>query len=180
MNKPGTNENWFSRLVEKEVEYADPYEDRGLSIGIVVVGLLMGAFFIAHQTQATGFFTPTFGMLEMILLYGVLLYWIVTSALIIVGQKNLSRDLDLGGLFFAAFAIVWLLVVFPFDFAHFADVAPDSLRFLLQWISNDIARLLMVLSFIVHLGLAIYSAILRLAVYRARARKTPDLRRGNS
>lgn len=171
MNKTEAPKSWFSKLVEKEVEYADPYEDRGLSIGIVVLGVLIGSYCIAHQTRSTGFFTATFGTFEMILLYGTLLYWIVTSALIIVGQKNLSRDLDLGGLFFAAIAVAWLLVVFPFEFAYFADVLPDSLRFVVQWISNDIARVLMVLSFIVHLGLAVYSAILRVSVYRARARK---------
>lgn len=171
MNKTETNKSWFSTLVDKEVEYADPYEDRGLSIGIVVVGVLIGSYCIAHQARSTGFFTTTFGPLEMILLYGTLLYWIVTSALIIVGQKNLSRDLDLGGLFFAAAAVGWLFVVFPFDFAHFADVAPDSLRFLVQWISSDMARVLMGLSFIVHLGLAVYSAILRLSVYKARRHK---------
>jgi hypothetical protein len=159
----------FSALVEREVEYADPHEDRGLSIAIVVVGVLMGLFFVAHQARSTGFFTGAFGGLEMLLLYGTLLYWIVTAALIIVGQKNLSRDLDLGGLFFAAIAVAWLLVAFPFDFAHVADASPDSLRFLVQWISNDIARVLMALSFIVHLGLAIYSAVLRVSVYRARA-----------
>jgi hypothetical protein len=158
----------FSALVAREVEYADPYEDRGLSIAIVVAGVLMGLFFVAHQARSTGFFTGAFGALEMLLLYGTLLYWIVTSALIIVGQKNLSRDLDFGGLFFAAVAVAWLLVVFPFDFAHVADASPDSLRFLVQWISNDIARVLMALSFIVHLGLAIYSAILRVSVYKAR------------
>jgi len=162
----------FSKLVEKEVEYADPYEDRGLSIAMVVVGVLMGLFFVAHQARSTGFFTAAFGALEMLLLYGTLLYWIVTAALIVVGQKNRSRDLDLGGLFFAAIAVAWLLVVFPFDFAHVADTLPDSLRFLVQWISNDIARVLLALSFIVHLGLAIYSAILRVSVYRARAQES--------
>lgn len=171
MNETEQNKRWLSKLVEKEVEYADPYEDRGLSIGIVAVGVLIGSYCIAHQTRSTGFFTATFGTLEMILLYGTLLYWIVTSALIIVGQKNLSRDLDLGGLFFAAIAVAWLLVVFPFDFAHFADMMPDPLRFLVQWISNDIARVLIVLSFIVHLGLAVFSAILRVSVYKARTRK---------
>jgi hypothetical protein len=160
----------LSGLVEKEVEYADPYEDRGLSIAIVVVGVLMGLFFGAHQTRSTGFFTAAFGTLEMLLLYGTLLYWIATSALIIVGQKNLSRDLDLYGLFFAAGAVAWLLLVFPFDLAHAADALPDSLRFLVQWVSSDIARVLMALSLIVHLGLAVYSAILRASVYRARAR----------
>ena len=141
----------FSELVEKEVEYADPYEDRGLSIAIVAAGVLMGLFFVAHQARSTGFFTATFGTLEMLLIYGVLLYWILTAALIIVGQKNLSRDLDLGGLFFAAIAVALLLV---------------------QWSSNDIARVLMVLSLIVHLVLAVFSAALRLSVYRARAQES--------
>jgi len=172
LNKMRAIKSQFSALVEKEVEYADPYEDRGLSIAIVVAGVLMGLFFVAHQARSTGFFTGRFGALEMLLLYGTLLFWVVTSALIIVGQKNLSRDLDLGGLFFAAVAVAWLLVVFPFDFARFADVLPDSLRFLVQWISNDIARVLMVLSFIVHLSLAIFSAVLRVSVYRARAQES--------
>ena len=161
----------FSELVEKEVEYADPYEDRGLSIAIVVAGVLIGLYFVAHQARSTGFFTATFGALEMLLLYGTLLYWIVTAALIIVGQKNHSRDLDLGGLFFAAIAVAWLLVVFPFDLARLADTLPDSLRFLVQWISNDIARVLLALSFIVQLGLAIFSAVLRVSVYRTRAQR---------
>ncbi len=172
-NQAGAIRSGFSELVEKEARGADPYEDRGLSIGIVVVGVLIGSFLVAHQTQSTGFFTAAFGSLEMLLLYGTLLFWIVTSALIVVGQKDLSRDLDLGGLFFAAGAAAWLFVVFPFDFAHVADVLPEPLRFLAQWISSDIARVLMVLSFVVHLGLALFSATIRVSVYRTRAR-TPS------
>lgn len=160
----------FSELVEKEVEYADPYEDRGLSIATAVVGVLIGSYFVAHQAQSTGFFTSAFGRLEMLLLYGTLLYLVVASALIIVGQKSLSRDLDLGGLFFSAVAIAWLFAVFPFEFARLADILPDSIRFLVQWISNDIARVLMVLAFSVQLSLAVFSAILRVSVYRTRAR----------
>jgi len=37
------------------------------------------------------------------------------------------------------------MIIFPFDFAHFADVVPDFLRFLVSWISNDIARVLIIL-----------------------------------
>lgn len=163
--------SWFSRLVKKEVEYADPYEDRGLSIAIVVVGVLVGSYFIAHQVRSTAFFTAAFGSLEIVLLYGTLLFWIATCALIIVGQKNRSRDLDLGGLFFATAAFAWLLVAFPFDFAHLADVAPDSLRFLVQWVSNDVVRVLIALSLILHLGLAVFSAVLRVSVFRMRAQE---------
>jgi hypothetical protein len=109
----------------------------------------------------------------MLLLYGTLLFWIVTSALIVVGKKDLSRDLDLGGLVVAAGAAAWLLVVFPFDFAHVADMWPASLGFLGQWISDDIARALLVLSFVVHMGLAVFSVTLRVSVYRTRARQHP-------
>jgi len=37
------------------------------------------------------------------------------------------------------------MIIFPFDFARFADVVPDFLRFLVSWISNDIARVLIIL-----------------------------------
>ncbi len=92
------------------------------------------------------------------MLYGSLVFWIVTAGLEgVLGQRLLSRLFDtFGGLIFATVATAWLLVVFPFEFAYFADVLPDSLRFLAQWISNDIARVLMVLGIIVHLGAAVY------------------------
>ncbi len=166
-DEPGSGTG-FSRLVQKEVANADPYEDRGMSIAIILAGVLIGSYLIAHQVQSTGLFTASFGPLETLLLYGTLLFWIATCALIVVGQKDRSRDLDLGGLFFAAFAAAWLLGAFPFDFAHLGDLLPGSLRFLAQWISNDVARVLMALAFMVQLGLAVFSAVLRVAVYRAR------------
>ena len=47
---------------------------------------------------------------------------------------------------FGIIASAWFLtVVFPFDFAHFADVVLDFLRFLVSWITNDIARVLIAL-----------------------------------
>jgi type IV secretory pathway VirB2 component (pilin) len=56
-------------------------------------------------------------------------------------------------------ATAWLLVVFPFDFTYFADVLPDFLRFLVQWISNDIARVIIVL-YTIAMGIAaVYAPI---------------------
>ncbi len=166
--------SWFSRLVEKEVEEYDiiPYSERVTSIAIVVVFPLIVLYFVAHQMWSTNFFTATFGTLEMLLLYGSLIAWIVTGALEGFGRKNLSRDFDaFGGLIFSGIGIAWLLVVFSFEFAYFADVLPDSLRFLVQWISNDIARVLMVLLFIVNLVAAVYSAISRVFVRKARKKQ---------
>jgi hypothetical protein len=75
----------------------------------------------------------------------------------------------LGDMFFnitVTIAVIWLFVVFPFEFAYFADVLPDFLRFLLQWISNDIARVPMVLVIIVAPVMAIYYAIMYVFVRR--------------
>jgi len=58
-----------------------------------------------------------------------------------------------------AFSFVWLLVVFPFDFSHFADVLPESLRFLLQWITNDIGWALLLIGAILMAVAAVYSPI---------------------
>jgi len=171
LNKTEAIKSWFFRLAKEDVEDDIPYDERVASVAIVGFGVLIGLYFVAHQTWSTGFFTATFDTLEMLLLYGSLIYWIVTSALMLFGCKNLSRDFDIPGLFFVTVGIAWLFMVFPFDFAYFADVLPDFLRFLVQWISNDIARVLMVLGIILHLALAVFSTILRVFVRKALARK---------
>ena len=97
---------------------------------------------------------------------------IVVAVLEAFGRKNLSRDIDaFGVIIFVTIGGAWLFVVFPFEFTHFADVLPDFLRFLVQWISNDIARVLMMIWIIVNLVAAIYYGILRMFVRKAQARK---------
>ena len=161
--------SYLSKIAEEDMK-DDTNPDTSLSIAIIVVCTLMVLYFVAHQMGATVFFTISFGILEMIMLYGSLIYWIFTCIVLVFGLKNLSRNIDsFGGLIFVVVGTAWLLVVFPFDFAYFADVLPDFLRFLVQWISNDIARVLMVLIIIVHLLLAVYSGILRVFVLKARA-----------
>jgi len=161
----------FSKRAEEELGDDISSEDIGASIFILVVCGFFGLAFITHQTGSTGFFTSKFSPFEMVMLYGILIYWITTSVLILIGQKNPSRNLDsYGGLFFAAFATVWLIVVFPFEFSYFADVLPDFLRFLLQWISNEIALVILILIFIGQLFAAVYAPIERWYVRKARVR----------
>ncbi len=154
------NESWFSRG-KAEAEKGIPFSERVVGISIVVFSILLVLYFIAHQTQSTGFFTAKFGTMEMLLLYGLLISVIISAGLEgVLGLRLHSRLFDVfGGLILAAVCTGWLLVVFPFEFAFFADVAPDSLRFLVGWISNDIARVLMVLAIILYLGAAIYCPI---------------------
>lgn len=174
MNQEESVKNKYSSLIEKELDDIVRKDDIYMSIIIDVFGVLFLLFFIAHQTWSTGFFTAKFGPLEMFLLYGSLFYWIVTCVFLLIGLKNPSRDLDsFGGLIFVTVSLAWLLIVFPFEFAYYADVLPDFLRFLLQWVSNEIAWVLMALGFILHLVLSFYALKIRLMVRKAWALGPP-------
>jgi hypothetical protein len=160
LSKTEKTENWFSRA-KTEAAKGIPREDRVFGVVIVVVSILMMLYFVVHQLNATGFFTSEFEILEMIMLYGNLTAWFITGTLEgILGQRLLSRLFDsFGAIIFMAFSFVWLLVVFPFDFNHFADVLPESLRFLLQWITNDIGWALLLIGAILMAVAAVYSPI---------------------
>jgi hypothetical protein len=161
--------NRLSKTAKEELSNEIAVDDKVASIILIIVNGLLGYFLIIHQTAATGFFVPNLGLYDMIMIYGIPIYWITTSALILVGQKHPSRDLDsYGGLFFATFAFGWLLVVFPFDTTYFTAALPEALRFLVQWVTTEIALALLFVFFVVHLVLAIYSLILRFYVREAR------------
>jgi hypothetical protein len=154
------NESWFSRG-KAEAEKGIPFSERFVGISIVVFSVLMISYLAAHQVRSTGFFTAKFGTPEMFMLYGVLILGIISAGLEgVFGQRLYSRLFDVfGGLILAAIFTIWLFVIFPFEFAHFADVSPDSLSFLVRWISNGVARVLMVLAIIIYLGAAVYCPI---------------------
>lgn len=174
MDETKATENWFVRHAEKEAKKnAIPFSERvGSAVAIVII-VLVALYFVAHQTRSTGFFTSKFGSVEMFLLYGTLLYQIVPTSLIaLYGHKNLARLFEVFGSFWGIAAIVWLFMVFPFDFAHFADVLPSSLRFLLQWISNDLVKVLMALGIIASPIVAIYTAALYVFVRKELSKQT--------
>ena len=167
MNKE-KEKNCFLRHTEAEAKKDIlPYSDRVGNLAAIVVIVLVTSYFVAHQMWTTGFFTSKFGSLEMILFYGVLIYQLVPTTLkALFGRKNNARFFEIFGSVFGTVALAWFLVVFPFDFTYFADVLPSFLRFLLQWISNDIARVLMMLGLIVAPIMAVYTAVLYVFVRR--------------
>ncbi len=167
----------FSKTEEEELSDEIPIADIGASIFLIIVNGSIGLYFIAHQTSLTGFFTTKFSTFEMVMLYGIMVYWITTSVLILIGQKHPSQDLDsYGGLFFATFAIAWLFLVFPFEFTYFADVLqPEFLRPLVRLISNDIGRILMILAFIIHLGFGVYALLQRLYIRNVRKERAQKI-----
>jgi hypothetical protein len=160
LNKSENTENWFSRA-KAEADKGVPLNERFAGVAIVVVNIFMILYYLTHQVWSTGFFTSAFGTLEMILLYGSLIAWIITGALEgIFGQRLLSRLFDVfGGIIFITISTAWLFVVFPFEFVYFADALPDFLRFLIQWISNDIAKGIMAVGIIFFVFAVVYSPI---------------------
>ena len=105
------NENWFSRG-KAEADKGIPCGERVVGIAIVVFSVLMVLYFAAHQRLSTGFFTATFGTLEMLALYGFWAFWIVSAGLEgVLGLRLHSRLFDaFGGLIFATIAIAWLIL----------------------------------------------------------------------
>jgi hypothetical protein len=160
LNETETPKGWFTRHAEAEAKKdVITFSERAGNIVGVVIGLLAVLYFVLHQQWSTGFFTSEFGTLEMLLFYVSMFFGIISSALrALLSRKNPVRLLEAIGLLFTTVAIAWFFVVFPFDFTFVADVLPGSLRFLLQWISNDVARGLMILGIIITLVMTIYTA----------------------
>jgi hypothetical protein len=152
--------DWLSQA-KAEADKGIPHFDRAFSFFMFVFSILLIIYFANHQMQSTGFLTKSFGLLEIIFLYGYSVFWIISAGLEgVLGQRLLSRMVDaFGGVIFGGICIIWLFFVFPFDFTNFAVVLPDHIRFLLVWISNDIARVIMLLGIILHISGAIYCPI---------------------
>ena len=162
MSEEKTAKNWFTKRVEAEAKKdVIPLNERmGNLVGAIAV-LLITLYFVVHQISSTGFFTQKFGLAESVLFYISLLFgMIINVAKSIIGRKNVVRPLDTlsSALFFIA--LIWLFLVFPFEFSNLADVLPSFLRFLLRWISNDIAKIFMVLGIIASIAMTAYTAIL--------------------
>ena len=164
----GAAKSWFARHAEAEAKKDRlPFSERAGNVVAILAMLVLLWFFIAHQMSSTGFFTSKFGQTEALLFYAPpLLSIIATTAKAAVGRKNVLRPLDVAGIILSFVALVWVFAVFPFDFSHLADVLPGFLRFLLQWISNDLARGVMVVAMIAIPVVVVYTAALYVFVRR--------------
>ena len=138
-----TSLGWAERQAQKDV--MKTYERAGEIIGLVIVGLV-ALFFYANQIRATGFFTAAFGPLEAFLLYGSILIGMLPLIVRMgTGHRNVARPAEIVSSLFCIVSAAWLLAVFPFNFAHFADLMPSFMQYLLSWLTNDIARIFLAL-----------------------------------
>ena len=138
----------------------------GECVGVTAIALLL-IFFIENQLQQTGFFTSNFDTTDMVLFYGPASFGIVEGlARAAIGRRNPVRPLEIIGALLWALASYWFLQVFPFDFAHFPNLLPAAVRFLFWWLTNDVARLILLIGVVAGLLQAIYTTSLFLTVRR--------------
>ncbi len=134
---------------QSQREKLSPSQRFGELVSIFIMFLFFG-FFVYHLVANTGFFTAAFGPWEMFFFFGPMLL-ALTPPLIraSTGARQPARPLEALTNAFMAVGALWLLMVFPFEFAHLADALPAGLRFLLAWVNNDIGRIILILQLIV-------------------------------
>jgi len=115
-----------------------------LIFAVLMIGLF--GFMVYHQQTNSGFFTEKFGALEMLALY-VPMALAVSAMLIrvLTGQQQPARPIEVLRNLALGLGSLWLLIVFPFNFAHLADTLPETLHVVLSWMSNDVGRILLIL-----------------------------------
>lgn len=159
---------WFDRHATTEAakDRLRP-SDRGGQIVGVVISLLVAVYFLDLYTSGSGFFTSEFSTADAVLFFGIAFLGVIPSlARAILGRKNITRPLDIILSISILISTIWFLYTFPFDFSHLADSLPSSLQFLLSWISDNIAKALMVIAIIASIFIILYTTLLFLAVRR--------------
>ena len=153
----------------KDKETLTAPERVGELIGIAIK-LLMIAFFAAHQRLDTGFFTARFGTLEAVCLFGPLLVSLAGPTVrALTGQRRPARPFEaLSGLSMAAGSL-WLVIAFPFEFAHLGDVLPGGLSSLLNWVPNALGRIMLALQ----VAVGLITALVEAGKYMSHQGQTP-------
>jgi cytochrome bd-type quinol oxidase subunit 2 len=167
--------NWLTKQARKEAKtYAMNTSQRTGQIATAIGPLIGLLFFAAHQMWSTGFFTSKFGLLEAFLFYSLIVIGILNAIIRgILGRKNTLRPFEIGWIIYMIIAFICLLAIFPFDFSHLADVLPNFLRFLLAWISDEIAKALVILAILGTTLFTIYDALLYVYVRRELSKTAP-------
>jgi len=140
---------------------------RGGEVISLVVMLLVFGFFADHQVAHTGFYTAKFETMEMVCFYGPILLSLAAPVVrAATGHRNPARPFEIVTNVFLALAAVYLLLVFPFNFAHLADALPAAFRFVLAWITDGIGRAVLILQVIVGTIWAVVTTVIYLSVRR--------------
>ena len=132
---------------------------------VAIVALIL--YFVSSQLSDSGFFTDGFGSLEAFFFYGAAILGIFPSAFrLILRRRNVVRPVEIGNSIFGIVAIIYLLSVFPFDFAHLASPLPSIIQDAISWLTNDLARLLMTFGVVLTAFVTAWMVMIYLAVRR--------------
>lgn len=167
--------DWYLKQIDKEArkDVLAKSDLFGQVVGMICIFVFL-AFFVIHQTRPTGFFTSDFGNVEAALFYGAGAYGLIPAAVrLITGRKNPARLFDGIGSGFMLVSVTYLLAVFPFDFSYVAEALPGFLEFALDWVSNDLAKIVMVLAAVAMAITTPYTLMLYYGV-RSRLRLAPE------
>lgn len=144
---------------------------------IILCLLVLFAFFVSHQTSETGFFTERFGMFEMVCLYLPLAVSLLGPAVRAwTGKRHAARPFEAVTNLLLALGSLWLLIAFPFNYAHLPDVLPGGLQFLLAWVTDGLAKFVLLLQVIIG-PISAVLAIFRYTAERQREAETTYKRR---
>lgn len=157
---------WWRRTVAREAD-----RNRlglGERIGNIIAIFFILLFFlilIDIQVSGAGFFTSAFGPLEQLLFYGSLLYGVFPSLLrMFTANRNLGRLADIIGSVIFIAAASYLLLVFPFDVPSLMDYVFGSASSAFFWVTNGLAKALMLLAIVVSVLSMAYNVVLYLGV----------------
>ncbi len=164
----GKESNWLDRQAKREARTDGiSISDRVGQVAAAAVMLAVLLFFVAHQVWSTGFFTSEFGLAGAFLVFAPISVGIaVALSRFGVGRKNVLRPFETGWTVFGLISFVWFLVVFPFAFSEFANVVPGFLRFLVSWVSDGVAQVVLVIAVVGTAAFAVYNALLYAFVRR--------------
>ncbi|MCL5429652.1 MAG: hypothetical protein M1347_07650 [Chloroflexi bacterium] len=125
--------------------------ERWLQVVFITFAMLVVFwFFSAHEQSHTGFFTNEFGIPERLALYGpIFLSMIPPVVRASVGSRNAGRPWEAIANIGLAIGSLWLFFVFPFNFAHLADVLPAFMQIIFSWISDGVARIVLLLQILI-------------------------------
>jgi len=158
--------NWFERHADKEAKMDSlKTSDRVGNIVGAAICLLIAFYFTDLYSSDSGFFDPDITDIELFLFMWVAFFGAVPNiSKALLGRKNVTRPLDVLLSISVVIALVAFLSSFPFDLEHLDSSLPEALRFLVSWIDDGIAKIMMWLGLIFSLVNVPYTVVLYFSV----------------
>ncbi|HQN75295.1 MAG TPA: hypothetical protein PLR51_04320 [Methanomassiliicoccales archaeon] len=118
--------------------------ERALQLVSWIFTAIAAWFLLAHWTGDTGFYTSEFGQLDALVLFGPLLFGLLPPLVrTLRGRKSVSRPWDIFGSLLFVLSSAYFLCAFPFDMGFFAVPLPEGMRSLVDWVTEDIAKVVL-------------------------------------